>query len=243
MIFFNPKIRFLFLGFVLLCGHGIAQADVNSDALNPIQKMVQESSRLSEAVLSGRHYWIDLAGLTNTGLSSTGAHVGVGYRWKFFGVDLRYSYGKTRYGGISVLEDSTQTTGPIWAQETFGSELERERSDNDQWNYSSFEPGISIESKLFLKALPLLTQRARVGFAYGKFQDEANAISFTSYLLTIEAALIYQLGEGSPFAVTGALQWNTGDLVSTNDANLTSQADRHLPVNWIGSSFGFLYSF
>jgi len=209
---------------------------------NSIREIITETSINSPEVIQSRHLSANISANSNLSFIEKGFQLGIAYRWEFLGTDLRFAYGSTQYGQIKAVEDYNQNTGTAYHPATYGAEMIRPRNDQDSWTYTVIEPGISIESKLFY-FFPQLTQKARFGFTFGHFQDEANNLGFSSFLFNIEAALLYQINPTSPWSVEGSLMWHSGNLMLNVADDSTFSSDRHLPLNWIGSSLGVRYSF
>jgi hypothetical protein len=193
-------------------------------------------------IKQNRHFWLDLGTKANWGFQEKGGFVGVGYRWRLFGTDLRIAYVQTKYQSIRSFNDSNNNTGTGYAPLGSNQEINRLRSPDDSWKLFWVEPGLSVEGQMFPESLPRLSERARVGIAIGNFQDSVNSITFTATLITFETALIYQLFEDRPWAVSGAIAWNTGNATSTSK-EFTLVSDRNLPINWIDTSLGLMYNF
>ena len=228
------------LSFLLLSGGLNAKAE-STHPNSPKQIILDNSLKASE-IDEGRHFFADFGTKTNFSFKEKGAFAGVGYRWNFFGVDLQMAYSQTQYQSIQAMLDSSIGTGTGYASAGSNLEINRLRNPEDSWTLFWLEPGLSIEGQLLANALPLFSERARVGLAWGSLHDQANNISFTAWLFTVETALIYQLGKSSPWSLSAALKWNTGNAVSTaNPSALVS--DRTLPINWIDTNFALLYNF
>ncbi len=231
------KIIYLILSFQIFVLHS------NSEAIT-VNEIINNTSVASPQIDAHRTYWAELAFETNVGLMESGLRVGVGKRWEFLGADLRFSSGSTKYGQIKGRVDYNQSTGSSYHSATLGTEMERVRDDSDSWKFIKIEPGISVEGKLFPLWLPRLSERGRFGISFGNFKDVVNDLSFTSYLFNFEAGFIYQMGEDSPWSIEACFFWNSGNLMlNVADTNTSFPSDRHLPVNWLGSSFGLQYSF
>lgn len=210
---------------------------------NSIQQIIDETTTTSPELKSGRNYWVQVSEASNFSFSQKGIQIEAGRHWHYFGTDLRFAYSKASYGSISAQTDSIQSYNTLSSYDSTGiGERARSRAVDDSWTTFTVEPGLSIESKLFPQAIPLLTEKARVGLGLGTFRDQTNQILFSAYLFNVEAAFIYQLGIRSPWSVSVSFDWNSGTLVSRADG-YPNQTDRELPVNWLACAFGLLYSF
>lgn len=218
-----------------------ARAELVTDP-SEIDQMIRENSLVTSRVLDDKHLWLELGARSDWELAGAGFQVGVGYLMKYFGFDARISSGVTEYKGISVSPGASQIGSANGASSDPTAQLGFPRNDSDPWNYLLFEPGMSISARLLANELPWLTERARVGLAWGIFNDVSNSIPFTAYLFTVEATLICQLGEHSPWSVSASLNWYSGALIA-NDSDDQALSYRRLPVSWIGNSIGLQYSF
>jgi len=99
-----------------------------------------------------------------------------------------------------------------------------------------------VEGRYHPRWLPLLSEKGRFGLGYGKFTDRANQLEFNGVVMNFEADLIYALSGTSRWSVVAALNWKSGNLLRVEAAALDS-SDRHLPINWVGTSVGMHYSF
>jgi len=213
----------------------------NADA-NSVQDIINTATQTSPQNIDHRHYWLELNLKSDISFQEKGFAIGVGHRWDWFGVDVRGLYGKTSYGAIEGFVDPSQDVSTGNQSPNTGAQSILARSSSDSWSYTALEPGISIESKWFPTILPLFSEKARVGMEWGNFNDSVNNLSFTGYLFTCDATLIYQLSAHSPYSISASIFWDTGNLM-LNGASTLSDADRHLAVNWLGTSVGLLYSF
>jgi hypothetical protein len=207
-----------------------------------VDEIIKQSSMATPQIMSARHLWAELNIASDWDAIARGAQAGIGYRFRYFGVDSRFSLGRTNYGAISVNPGPNQTPNTEPSYFDLNSELNRPRHATDSWSYRLVEPGLSVSGKIFPVWLPLLTQQARVGLAYGAYNDNQNNIPFHSIVFTTEAMLLCQLGADSPWSVSGALSYNAGILVADtpNDAGMQS---RRLPVSWVGTSIGLQFAF
>jgi len=209
---------------------------------NSPKKIILDNTLRASEIKEGRHFWADFGSKTNFSFREKGAFAGAGYRWNFFGVDLQASYAQTQYQAIQAIVDSTAGAGEGFPAAGSNQEINRLRNPQDSWTLLWIQPGISVEGRLLAEALPLFSERARVGLAWGLLNDQANKISFTGWMLTFETALIYQLGKGSPWSLSGAIVWNTGNALSS--ANSTAMvSERTLPINWLDTNIGLIYNF
>lgn len=212
------------------------------DPEQQVKQMVRTITILSPAAMDKRSLWCGLSARTEWSLAGLGGQLELGYLLKFLGIDGRLSRGQTNYGRFSVAPGYSQlgfATPSSWDP---SAELNRPRDGNDRWSYTMIEPGLSINGRMFSRILPLLSERARVGFGYGSFQDSANTIDFTSYLFSVEAAMLWQLGAGSRWSLSGSVNWYTGILISDSDPE-QSLSLRRLPLSWLTGSIGLAYSF
>lgn len=231
------KILYLFLSFQLFV------LNSNSHAIT-VNEIINHTSAASPQMDAHRTYWAELAVETNVSFAEKGFRIGVGKRWEFLGADLRFSSGSTKYGQIKGRVDYNQSISSSYHSATLGSEMERARDDSDSWKFIKIEPGVSVEGKLFPLWLPRLSERARFGFSFGNFKDLANDLSFDSYLFSLETSFIYQINNVSPWSIGASFFWNSGNLMlNVADTSTSFPSDRHLPVNWLGSSIGLQYSF
>ena len=113
---------------------GIAQKDPASFGL--IDQIIADSSVYSPQLMSGRHFWVDLAARSDLGLTERGFLVGLGYRWAFFGVDARVSYGKTQSQALNVEPGATQISAANLASTDPESQLARPKGATDPWDDS-----------------------------------------------------------------------------------------------------------
>lgn len=233
--------RFQKYNFILILSLFSLPAVAEFSQKEAVQATINEASRVSPEIVENRHKWVEIKALKDVSASLPGVQVGVGYRWRLFGVDVRGSYAKTKYFAIRSKLDADQYYGGTYAPGNVGLEERRPRGEDDSWSYYSFEPGISIENKFFPELFPLFTERARVGILIGKFSDDTNDLTFNAYLFTIEAGVIRQLNVNSPWSIAGGMFWKIGQLMNADQTLLSS--DRSLPIAWIGASLGLQYSF
>lgn len=214
-----------------------AMADQQQDpALT--KAMLNQYSLISPQILAERHYWLELGLLSDFGLSESGLLTGIGYRLNYFGFDFRFSAGKTTYRKLHSLASHNQSTDT-----SSHPEIDLPRSKTDSWSYWSIEPGFSISNRLFSGYLPQFTERVRVGFNYGNYNDNVNNIPFKSYILNVETSIIYQLKPEDPWSLCGSLNWNTGMLVRYYVDSEGKNQSYGLPASWLGTSIGMLYTF
>ena len=234
MIMHNLLKYFLSCCLLLLLYSSTVLADQQQDpALT--QAMLNQYSLISPQILAGRHYWVEIALKSDMSLGEAGFETGIGYRFNYFGTDLRLAFGKTTYGKIRSLAAHNLNTDTTQNAEIFLS-----RNKSDSWNYWSLEPGLSVASRLLSGQLSELTERARVGFIYGKYTDNVYQIPFTSYILSVESSIIYQRPD-TPWSLCGSLNWNTGMLVRYYDE--PNKQSYGLPASWLGSSLALQYAF
>lgn len=207
-----------------------------------VKKMIRDITLVPPAVADDRHFWCGLAARTEWSTAGIGGLLEAGYVMRFFGVDARFSLGSTDYERISAAPGYSQLGFATPSAVAPEAELNRPRDGKDAWTYTLIEPGLSINSRMFSRMLPLLAERARVGFAYGGFQDLTHGVDFTAYLFSAEAAMLLQLGTGSRWSLSGSLNWHTGILISKTDPD-QSLSLRRLPLSWLTGSLGLTYAF
>jgi hypothetical protein len=200
--------------------------------------MLNQYSLITPQILAERHYWLELGLQSDIGLSEAGVQTGIGYRLNYFGIDFRFSAGKTSYRKIHSLASHNQLT-----EVDPNPEIDLTRNKSDSWSYWSLEPGFSISSRLFSGYLPKFTERVRVGLNYGSYEDNINHIPFKSYILNVETSVIYQLRPDYPWSLCGSLNWNSGMLVRYYVDSEGKNQSYGLPASWVGTSLGMLYSF
>lgn len=213
-----------------------ASADQQQDPAL-LQSMLSKYTLKTPHVLAERHYFLDLALQNNLDFNEPGVLVGVGYRFNYFGFDLRFSKGQNSYGEIRRLAPKNDYEGS-----SDNAEIDIARNKTDLWSHWSFGPGFSVSNQFFSGFLAGLTERARAGFAYGNYNDDANNIPFQSYILSIEASVLYQLFPTSPWSLSASLNWNIGSLVRDYSGN-PHYSSYAIPVSWVGSSVGIEYTF
>jgi hypothetical protein len=213
-----------------------ASADQQQDPAL-LQNMLSKYTLKSPHVLADRHMFLDLALQNNLDFNEPGLQVGLGYRFNFFGFDLRFSKGQNSYGEIRRLAPKNDYEGS-----SDNSEIDLARNKTDLWTHWSFGPGFSVSNQFFSGLLAGFTERARAGFSYGNYNDDVHNIPFESYIFSIETSVLYQVIPSSPWSLNVSLNWNTGSLVRDygGDPQYRSYA---IPVGWVGSSIGIEYSF
>jgi hypothetical protein len=202
-----------------------------------LQKMLSKYTLKSPQVLAERHFFLDLSLQNNLDFNEPGLQIGVGYRFNYFGFDIRFSKGQSSYGEIRRLSPKNAYEGS-----SDNAEIDIARNKTDLWSHWAIEPGFSVSNQFFSGFLAGLTERARAGLAYGNYNDDVNNIPFQSYILTIEASVLYQVFPTSPWSLYASLNWNTGSLVR-DYSELPQNSSYALPVSWVGTSLGIEYTF
>ena len=206
-------------------------------AINPrlqpkLYKFIPPPHYTIAPVSARRHFWLGLSLRKGFVLSSklTAITASVGYQWEYFGVDLRTHFGSSLYDRISVTTDHPVSE---FNPPPGNFEVERPRFPSNPWNFTLIEPGLSVTTRFLQDYVPLLSQKARFGLAYGMFTDISNSVKLTGILASFEGALQYQLWNNSPFAVELGLTYFYGKV--KNEAEL--------PITFLTSSFSVLYWF
>jgi hypothetical protein len=200
--------------------------------------MLNKYSLISPQVLAERHYWVEMGMQSDLGLSEAGIQTGIGYRLNYFGADIRVSAGKTSYRKINSLALKNENT-----ETPLTPEIDLPRNKSDSWSYWSLEPGFSISDRFFTGYLPKFTERVRVGFNYGNYEDTVNHIPFKSFILNVESSIIYQLKPESPWSLCGSINWSSGMLVRYYVDSEGKNQSYGLPASWVGTSLGMIYAF
>lgn len=191
--------------------------------------------------IAAKHPLYFRAGLTGVpGLATQlGGAVTAGYHWRYLSADLRATIASAPYGTISTEPDALSDPTGFESAADPGAELNRARSDDDAWGLILVEPGISVGARLFADFLPMLTQRARFGLAWGSFSDQENELGFSARLYSFEAGLQYHLAPSSPFAIEASVTGYAGTLARKEGASSAQQG--RLPVAWLVYSIGVSY--
>ncbi len=201
-----------------------------------IQSMLSKYSLKNSQILANRHFWLELGVQNNLSFNEPGLLVGIGYRMNYFGFDFRFSKGKSSYGEIRRLATPNEST-----ESSDNIEIDLPRNKSDLWSHWSIDPGLSVSNQFFSGLLSGFTERVRVGFTYGNYNDDVNNIPFKSYIFNVETSVLFQLIPSTPWSLSASLNWNSGMLVRDyGDAQLNSYG---LPVSWVGSSLGLEYAF
>jgi hypothetical protein len=221
---------------ILVAGTARAEETISVD------KIIKENSMEAPQSMEGRHFWVELGALSDWTRAGAGAQFDVGYQFRYFAFDSRFTFGRTKYGAINVSPGYNQTPGDAASALEPDSELSRVRGDSDPWSYRMIEPGLSVSGKLFPRMLPLLTERGRFGVGYGSFHDDANDVLFTALIFSAQVFLAYQLGAESRWSLTGGMGFDTGVLVAKTPSYGNLQM-RRLPVSWVATTIGLQYFF
>lgn len=247
------KCKFFFLFIMLIqLVHEMAVAQTTSQTTSQIStataeektaNLIRSDSYSDLLEINGRTKWLGASVQTDQVAGKFGAQITYGFlRKSSFGFDVRLSAGFVNYGSIRAAANDLDDRST--SNETDqNAELNRQRQDQDTWAYVIAEPGISISTRLWPRRFPLLTETARFSLGVGSFKDVANDVSFTStYLVTFESALAYQLSHKSPWSWTLSMALTNGVLKSRPVANQSSSGEVRLPVNWFTIAAGLQYA-
>lgn len=201
------------------------------------QKLPEILTQEPTPVYQGKNFFVNLGGTVSPPgrfLALQGFRGAVGWQGRYLSLDFRVNIGSTPYSVLYTRESPSDLTDTRDSKFHPDSEFNRYRVHGDMWKYQYYEPGVGVSGKLFSNYfgsyLPRLSERGRFGYGWGPFTDSKNGLIFSSQLLTFEAALQYQLGQKSPFAVDLAATAVSG--VIQNKRFLTQNMNR-LPVSWM----------
>jgi hypothetical protein len=203
-------------------------------------KIPPPDSYLSTLVTAKYHFSLGIDLLSGIQISKMfGGALTFAYQGEYLFFDLRGYGGLTNYG--SVAPNAGPSDSMDLANDRFPNgltseyELVRTRSSDDRWFYMYGQPGIGVRARLFPNSLPLFTQKARVGFGFGRWSDLANGLSFSSFIYNYEGSFEYQFSKKSPVSMHLTFGHNGGWMVATTAETVLKG---RLPISWTWFGLG-----